>query len=259
MLAVRDVIETYMDDEENTKKTRNRQIVELADKLHDNFASEQDVSDEVPSRKVTKADVRIFGSDNPYTLTAMINPKNLYRKAYLGLNGVYGVISADGMKISWTILDVTTQAGVQVRNKYKNVVEIKMLTSLATLVVPASRPIVNPMYANIVQPATTITNVLIDELVGDSFIDSNTKRRFHFIAEDDSVSDVSVYRKLVVDNSCHQGVYTFGAPISILSDITMSFARLDRVLQITTQDPDDPMFIGLEVTYINEELVGQDD
>lgn len=233
----------------NKEKTKNRIIMELTMKFYNLLTQPYEKMyglGPITESNIKNVDVRIFGKEDPRELTRAVNIKNLYKTAYIGLNGLYATIS--GNKISWSISDVIISGGVQVRNKFRDVTEIKMYTSLVNLTVPASRPS-SGGDNTILQPLTTITNVLIDECAGDSFIGQT--RRFHFISYDSSTLDTSTQRKLIVDNSCQGGLYVFNSPITVLDKITLSFARHDQLMPIL-EDNSNPTFINMEIKYLDD-------
>lgn len=225
--------------------SQTRAVLEIADEVSKLYGDLSLIT--VKNRKPTSMDVILFDDPNPYRITKTLNPRNLYKKAYVALDGMKATLSNNNTKISWEISN--TQSNMtQVRNKFRDVVEIKLLSSSVTFNLP-------------VYTSTQITTVLIEELKSQSFISPD--RNFHFVTYDKldtteinriSQAMFSMYnptlRKLVVDNSCHDAIYAFDPPITTLSTITLSFGRPTKLCTIGGQGTGSSCLVNLEITYI---------
>lgn len=233
---LRVIIDTYNDD-----CTKTRKLIEISMSIYDKY-----IGSNVPippisiSNIITPVDLSFFQQSDPYSLTRSINPRNLYRKAYVGLDGMKSTISYDHYKISWELNNVFNLIGAQVKNTFKNIVAIKLLSYNITLTISNAN-------------STNITTVLIDEFDSQCF--RNDERKFHFISYDTwKVGDDPTSHKMIVDKSCQDGIFMFNPPIKLADSITMSFGRPTRLIPIPDQIASPvgvPTFINLEVTYID--------
>jgi len=243
MSGIRRIIQNYLDI--NPSTTHTRAIIQITKYLSYEYG--QTLRIKPPSKSVS-ANISILGSSNPYTIAKLINPANLHKKAYVALDGMKGMLSHDKKKITWSINDIRSDT-TQVKNKFRDIVAVKLLSSIVTLSLP-------------VATSTTITTILIDELASQSFISKD--RNFHFLAYDKLTTaeinrisniihsmDNPTLRKLILDHSCRDGIYTFDPPITVLNTITMSFARPAYVSTIADQVPLTSCLINLEITYLD--------
>jgi hypothetical protein len=224
-----------------------RRVIELSAEFNDAYGKSINLL--TSKRNIASIDVSFFNSINPYDFIAIVNPANLYKKAYVALDGNKGTVSADQKKISWNINALTNYDGTQIKNKFRDIVSIKLLSYLIPINI-----------ANVT--STQITTVLIEELTSQCYISPD--RKYHFISYDKltnaeiiRISQVigfmynPVIRKMTIDNSCHDGIYHFNPPITLLDTITLSFGRPTILCSIAGQSIFQRCFINLEVTYLD--------
>lgn len=224
----------------NPESTNTRTIVELVSRFSDTSMPM------LRNTKETPVDVSFFGSSNPYDIINIISPQSLYKKAYVGLQGSKATFSQDNKKISWVLSNIFSD-GIQVKNPIRDIVEIKLLSYVMNLSLPTAT-------------SSDVTTVLIEEFASQSF--AGPDRKFHFVSHDSwttariitvSYPMFAVYhpnlRKMIIDNSCHMGSFSFDPPVTILDTLTLSFGRPARVYPINGQSNDESCFFNFEVTY----------
>lgn len=244
-------IASYLD--KDPSYDRNRIILEISDELSKLHGDLQSIR--IKNKKITPADIILFGNPDPYYITKILNPSNLYKKAYIGLYGMNGTLTENNTKISWDLNNIRSDK-TQIKNKFRDIVEIKLLSSIVTLNLP-------------IYTSTQITTVLIDELTSQSFISKD--RKFHFITYDkltteeiNRISDLGggmynpVLRKLISDNSCYDNIFAFNPPIVDLDSITLSFARPTNICTIASQSNSSSCLINFELTYIDSAFNTED-
>jgi hypothetical protein len=240
---IRNLIEQFITNNRSASRTR---LILTITKLINDYYGLTPLLKSTP--KATPVDIGLFNYTKTYSITNAINPSNLYKKAYVALDGMKATLLSNNKKISWNISDVRSD-NTQVKNKFRDVVSVKLISSQVTLQVPAFT-------------STQITTVLIDELATQCFITKS--RNYHFLAYDKlttseiiRITDIqgAMYnpsqRKLIIDNSCQEGIYYFDPPITVLDTLTFSFARPTIISTISNQAAFNSCLINLEIAYID--------